>query len=89
MVAFAVNVVEVATPLVLAVSISVAVPFINLPLAPDPGAVKVTEALTGFPWLSVTVATKGAANAVLTVALCGVPLVAATAAAGPALFVRL
>jgi len=84
-----VNVVEVATPLGLEMSVSVAVPFVNLPLAPDPGAVKVTEALTGFPWLSVTVATNGAANAVLTTAFWGVPLVAATAAAAPALLVRL
>jgi len=57
-------------------------------LAPLPGGVKVTTTpLTGLFPESVTVATSGAANAVLIVALCGVPLVAATFAAAPALFV--
>ena len=46
-------------------------------LAPDVGAVKVTVApLTGLELPSRTVATSGAANAVFTAVLCGVPLVA-------------
>jgi hypothetical protein len=52
--------------------------------------VNVTDApLTGFPSTSVTVATRGFANAVLLVALCGVPLVAAIADGGPDVFDRL
>jgi hypothetical protein len=48
----------------------------NVPLAPEAGAVKVTETpLTGLPPF-VTVATNGLANAVLIVALCPPPLVA-------------
>jgi hypothetical protein len=85
-----VNVVEVATPLALVVSVSVVVPFANVPLAPDDGAVNVTTTpLTGFWPLSCTVAARGAANAVLIPALWGVPLVAVIEAAGPAVFVRL
>ena len=49
----------------------------KVPLAPLPGAVKVTVTPpTGPPF--VTVATRGAANAVFTTAFCGVPLVAAS-----------
>jgi hypothetical protein len=71
-----VNSVEVAAPLALVVSVSVAVPFANVPLAPVAGAVKVTVTpLVGVPFV-VTVATNGAANAVLTVALCVAPPVA-------------
>jgi hypothetical protein len=74
---FAVNADDVATPLAFVVSVSVAVPFANVPLAPDPGAVNVTVTpLLGVPLVD-TVATSGAANAVLTVALCPDPLVAA------------
>jgi hypothetical protein len=74
---FAVNVDDVATPLAFVVSVSVAVPPANVPLAPDPGAVNVTVTpLLGVPLVD-TVATSGAANAVLTVALCPDPLVAA------------
>src|ERR1700722_7593852 len=63
-------------------SVSVAVPFVKVPLAPEPGAVKVTVApLVGDPPV-VTVATSGAANAVLTAVLCPVPLVAAIATTG-------
>jgi len=77
-----VNAVEAATPLALVVSVSVVVPFANVPLAPEAGAVNVTVApLVGDPPV-VTVATSGAANAVLTVALCGVPLVAAIVSTG-------
>jgi hypothetical protein len=82
-----VNVVEVATPLALVVAIVVFVPFAKVPLAPEAGAVNVTVTpLTGIPSgdpLFVTVATSGA-NAVLTAALCGVPLVAAIDSTGGA-----
>jgi hypothetical protein len=85
-----VNVVEVATPLALVVSVSVFVPPANLPLAPVAGAVNVTVApLTGFESLSSTVATSGNANAMLIAPLCGVPLVAVIDAAAFAVFVRL
>jgi hypothetical protein len=76
-------------PLALVVSISVVFPFANVPLACVAGALNVTTtALTGFEPLSSTVATSGAANAVLIGALCGVPLVAVIAAGAPAMFVR-
>lgn len=79
----AVNVDEVATPLPLVVSVSEFVAFdANVPLAPVAGAVKTTKApLTGDPPI-VTVATNGAANDVLSAALCGVPLVAAIDSVG-------
>jgi hypothetical protein len=78
----AVYVVEVTTPLASVVSVSVLVPPANVPLAPVGGAVKVTNApLTGDPPI-ITVATSGAANAVLTAVLCGVPLVGAIVSAG-------
>lgn len=81
---------DVATPLALVVSVSVAVPFANVPLAPAAGAVKVTEApVTGYWFASTTVTTNGAAKAVLTVASCRDPLVAVMDAAGPDEFVRL
>src|SRR5215472_6308295 len=83
---FAVNVFDVATPL--AFVVAVFTPPANVPLAPEAGGVNVTTTpLTGLPPLSVTVATSGAANAVLIGALCGVPLVALTFAAAPTLFV--
>jgi hypothetical protein len=82
----AVNVAEVATPL--AFVVAVFTPPANVPLAPLPGAVNVTNTpLTGLFPASVTVATKGAPNAVLIAALCPDPLVTATLAAGPTLFV--
>jgi hypothetical protein len=82
-VAFAVNVEEVATPLELVVSVSVVVPLVvKMPLAPDDGAVNVTVApLTGFDFLSSTVATSGLVNAVPIGALCPDPLVAVIDAA--------
>jgi hypothetical protein len=81
-----VKAIEVATPLASVVAVFV---LAKLPLAPEPGAVKVTTApLTGAP-PEVTVATSGAGNAVPTVALCGVPLVVATVLIAAALFVRL
>src|SRR5579863_6140118 len=62
----------------------------KVPLAPDAGAVKVTEApLTGFESLSRTVATSGAAKAAPTAALCPDPLVGVIDAAAPAVLVRL
>src|SRR5215471_21168785 len=82
----AVKVAEVATPLALVVAVFT--PPAKVPLAPLTGAVKVTTTpLSGFPPLSFTVATSGAANAVPIVALCGVPLVATMEAAVPGLFV--
>jgi hypothetical protein len=75
----AVNVGEVATPFesVVAVAVFAGAELPNVPLAPEDGAVKVTVTpLAGDP-PEVTVATSGAANAVLTAALCGAPLVAA------------
>ncbi len=85
------NIAEVATPLALVVAVVVLVVVsANVPLAPDAGAVNVTIApFTGFWPLSSTVATSGAANAVLVAALCGVPLVAVIEAAAPAVLVRL
>jgi len=84
--ALAVKTAEVATPLALVVAVFT--PPANVPLAPDAGGVNVTTTpLTGLLPASVTVATMGAAKAVLIAALCGVPLVAATFAAGPALLV--
>ena len=82
----AVNIPDVATPLALVVP--VLPPAAKVPLAPLAGGVNVTTTpLTGFPPLSVTVAPSEAPNAVLMAALCGVPLVAATFAAAPVLFV--
>jgi hypothetical protein len=79
-----VNVEEVvATPLAFVVSVSEFVKLeAKMPLAPVAGAVKVTNApFTGDPPM-VTVATSRAANAVLSAALCGVPLVAAINSGG-------
>src|SRR5258708_2796625 len=88
-VAFAVNVVDVALPLPVVGGAAVdAVPFATVPLAPLAGAVKVTTApRTGLFPASVTVATSGAANAVLIATLCPEPLVTVTFAAGPVVFV--
>ena len=80
-----------ATPLalVVAVAVLVLVPA-KVPLAPVAGAVNVTTTpLTGCDLLSSTVATSGAANAVLMAALWGVPLVAVIVAGVAAAFVRL
>jgi hypothetical protein len=88
-VALAVNVGEVAMPLELVVAVAVVPPPEKVPLAPLPGAVKVTT--TPFVPVPpvVTVATRGAANAVLITALCGVPLVAVMVSTAAAVFVRL
>jgi hypothetical protein len=70
-----VNTEEVARPFASVVSVSVAVEFdANVPLAPDPGAVNVTDApFTGTPF-AVTTATSGAVKAAPICALCGLPL---------------
>jgi hypothetical protein len=86
-----VNVAE-AWPLELVVTEAVANPE-NVPVAtpaPAAGAVKVTVTpLTGFELLSFTVACSWLANAVFTVAVCGVPPVALIVAPAPKVFVRL
>jgi hypothetical protein len=84
----AVNAGEVATPLALVVAVFV--PPAKVPLAPVcAGAEKVTVTpLAGDPF-EVTVATRGFANAALTVALWGVPLVAVIVVVAAAVFVRL
>jgi len=63
---------------------AVFVPPVNVPEAPLLGAVNVTVTpLTAFPFESSTVANRGLANARPTVAVCGVPLVAAIEAGLP------
>ena len=63
-------------------------PSANVPLATAPGAVNVTLTPgTRFPPLSFTVACKAVPNAVLIVALCGLPAVAAIEAAAPTVLV--
>src|SRR5260370_895185 len=85
-VAFAVNVARVATPLPCLVAVFP--PPATVPLSPLPGAVNVAHTpLTGLFPASVTVATKGAVNAVLIAALCPDPLVTTTLAAGPTVLV--
>jgi hypothetical protein len=85
-----VNVDEVATPDELVETVWEVPPPAKVPLAPLDGAVNVTDApLTGLPPESFTVATNGAANAVLMGALCPPPLVAVIDPGGPAVLVRL
>jgi hypothetical protein len=61
----------------------------KVPLAPEAGAVNVTETpLAGEP-LDVTRATRGLAKLVLTLALCPEPLDAEIAMTGATVFVRL
>ena len=82
----AVNSAEVATPDALVVP--VLAPPAKVPLAPAAGTVNVTIApLTGFPLASLTDTTSAPLNAVLTVAIWPLPLVAVICAAGPARFV--
>jgi hypothetical protein len=73
-VVFAVNVEAVAKPFASVVSVSVCVEFdANVPLAPDPGAVNVTDTpLSGTP-PNVTTATSGA-YAVSSATVCELPL---------------
>ncbi len=90
--AFAVKIWDVAAPLEFVVSVSVADAGLvaNIPLAPDVGAVNVTGTpFTGLPPLSVTVATNGLPNAVLTIVLCPPPLLAVMVAGVPLVFVML
>src|ERR1700752_4937675 len=84
----AVNTTEVATPLALVTAVFT--PPANVPLAPVcAGAVNVTVTPeTGLLLASFTVAWSAVVNAVLIVAVCGVPAVAVIAAAAPALLVR-
>jgi hypothetical protein len=85
-----VNAGAVATPLLLVVAVTLATPPVNLPLAPLAGAVNVTTTpLNGLLLASFTVVCSAVRNAVLTVALCGVPAVAVMLAAVPAVLVRL
>ena len=84
--AFAVKTAAVATPDPFVVAVFT--PPAKVPLAPLPGAANVTIApLTGLLNESLTVACNCVANAVLIVALCGVPAVAVMLAAAPAKFV--
>src|SRR5271154_791968 len=71
-------------PLLLVVPLIVAVPLLNVPLAPLPGAVKVTVTPDmGLPLAALTVITSGLAKALPTVAVCGVPDVAVMLAGKP------
>lgn len=89
MVPFAVKVGAVALPFASVVACALVEPPVNVPLAPEPGAVNVTTTpLVGDP-LVVTVATSADANAELIVALCGVPPVAVITSCDAAVFVRL
>jgi hypothetical protein len=83
-VTFAVNGAD-AIPDAFVATVIVAVLLLNTPDAPEPGAVNVTFApLTGLLSESLTVACSCVANAVPTVAVCGVPAVAVMLAAVPA-----
>jgi hypothetical protein len=76
---FALNTVDVATPLTSEVTVFDPA---NVPEAPLTGGVKVTATpLTGPPLKVLTVATRGAANAVLMAVFCPDPLVTTTPAA--------
>jgi hypothetical protein len=87
-VAFAVNDAE-ATPDAFVATEIVEVMLLNTPDAPDPGAVNVTFTPgTALPPASFTVTARAFANAVLTVADCGVvPAFAVIVEAAPGLFV--
>ena len=68
---------------------AVVTPPAKLPLAPEAGARNVTVTpLTGLFPESFTVTCSAELNAVLMGALCGVPAVAVTEAAAPAVFVK-
>ena len=82
-VAFAVKGAD-AAPDAFVATVIVAVLLLKIPDAPDPGAVNVTlTPLTGLFPASRTVAWSGVANAVLIVALCGVPAVGVIETGGP------
>ncbi len=86
--AFAVNGAE-ATPEAFVATVIVAVLLLNLPDAPDPGAVNVTlTPETGLLLASFTVTARAFAKAVLTAVDCGVePAFTVINAAAPALLV--
>ena len=85
----AVSVGPVATPLLLVTAVAAAKPP-NVPVAPVAGAVKVTVTPpTTLLLASLTIACKAVANTVLTLVLCGVPVVAVMLAAAPAVLVKL
>jgi hypothetical protein len=82
------NTTELAKPLALVTAVLTSPA--KVPLAPFPGGANVTVTPgTGLLKLSLTVACNVEANAVFTVAFCGVPAVAVTLAAAPGLLVRL
>ena len=86
---FAVSVGAVAIPLVFVLTTAVA-PVVNVALTPLVGAMKVTGVPTTIlPNASFTIACSAVAKAVFTNAFCGVPAVAVTVAAVPAVFVTL
>jgi hypothetical protein len=87
-VAFAVNGAD-ATPDAFVATVIVPVLLLNIPEAPDPGAVNVTfTPLTGLLPASFTVTASAFANAVLIVADCGVvPEFAVIVEGAPAVFV--
>ena len=75
------NTVDVATPLAFVTAVLVVA---NVPLAPEPGGVKVTVMPeTGLPPPSLTVATSGEPNAALMGADCPEPLVAVIVEGAP------
>ena len=80
-----------ATPLEFVDTVMVAVLLLNLPLAPEPGAVNVTLTPdTGLLDASSTVTASAFPNAVPTVAVCGVvPALAVIELAAPAVLLRL
>jgi len=79
----------VAVPVVSVTADAPAEP-LKLPLAPLPGAVKVTVTpVTGLPLASFTWAFNATAKTPLIVALCGVPAAAVMVAGSPAVFVKL
>jgi len=79
-----------ATPEAFVATVIVAVLLLNLPDAPDPGAVNVTfTPETGLLLASVTVTANALAKAVLTAADCGVdPAFVVITTAAPAVLVR-
>jgi hypothetical protein len=88
-IASAVNAGAVAIPEVFVISVTEVRPPAKLPLAPFPGAAKVTMTpAIGLPYGSSTVAWS-VEKAVLIAALCGVPAVARTLVTEPTIFVRL